>query len=390
MTGSMRRRGEGSWQLRVYVGRDPKSGRKRYTERTFHGGQRQASRALAALAIEVERLTPRSAKEGTMEALLNEWLAHAAPSFSPRTVDTTRGYLRQPIVPVLGAVQAARVTTADLDSFYRSLLERGGPNGPYAPATIRRIHGIIRRALNQGVRWGWLSTNPASDASPPRVRARDLMPPTPDELVQLLRLAHSTDPDLEAFISLAASSGARRGELIALRRSDVDIASATITLERGIVIANRELVEQGTKTHQARRVALDGTTVDVLRSHFDRQNARALLCRVTISKTAFVFSHDVECAVPWRPDSTSRAFRTLCREAGVTGIRLHDLRHYVATRLLSAGIDVRTVAGRLGHRNASTTLNVYAHFVPGSDRAAAKALGEILSSAAVSLGPEAR
>ncbi len=348
MTGSMRQRGSGTWQLRVYVGRDPRSGRKRYTERTFHGGQRQAGRALAALALEAERLTPRSAKEGTMEALLHAWLAHATPSFSPRTVETTLGYLSKPIVPALGALQASRVTTADLDSFYRSLLEVGGQHGPYAPATIRRIHGIVRRALTQGVKWGWLGANPAVDASPPRVRTRDLAPPTPNELVRLLHLAEATAPDLAAFISLAASTGARRGELVAMRRSDVDLTSATVTVERGIVIANRGLIEQGTKTHQARRIALDDSTVDVLRSHFDRQDARALVCHTTVSRSAFVFSHDVECGVPWRPDSTSRAFRILCRDAGVTGVRLHELRHYVATRLLAAGIDVRTVAGRLG------------------------------------------
>ncbi len=388
MTGSMRPRGEGTWQLRVYVGRDPTTGRKRYTERTFHGGQREAGRALAALALEAERLTPRSAKEGTMEALLDAWLAHAAASFSPRTVETTRGYLAKPIIPALGALQASRITVADLDRFYRSLLEVGGPHGPYAPATIRRIHGIVRRALAQGVKWGWLSANPAIDASPPRVRLRDLAPPTPDELVRLLRLAESTEPDLAAFIALAASTGARRGELVAMRRSDVDLTSAMITIERGIVIANRELVEQGTKTHQARRIALDDSTVAVLRSHFDRQDARAFECGTTISRMAFVFSHDVACGVPWRPDSTSRAFRILCRQAGVTGVRLHDLRHYVATRLLAAGIDVRTVAGRLGHRNASTTLNVYAHFVPDSDRGAADALGEILASAIATRGPE--
>jgi integrase len=381
MTGSMRERGEGSWQLRVYVGRDPKSGRKRYTERTFHGGQRQAGRALAALALEVEHLTPRTASEGTMEALLQQWLAHASRSYSPKTVDTTLGYLRKPIIPALGALQASRITTADLDRLYRTLLENGGSNGPYAPATIRRIHGIIRRALTQGVKWGWMSSNPAIEASPPRVRTRDIMPPTPDELLRLLRLAESSAPELATFIALAASTGARRGELVAMRRSDLDLSSATVSIERGIVIANRELVEQGTKTHQARRVALDDVTVDMLRSHLHRQDALALECGTTIPRTGFVFSHDVECEVPWRPDSTSRAFRSLCREAGVTGIRLHDLRHYVATRLLVAGIDVRTVAGRLGHRNASTTLNVYAHFVPGSDRTAADALGQILSSA---------
>jgi len=368
MPGSMRRRGGNSWQLRVYVGQDPTSGRKRYMERTFHGGQRQASRALAALALEAERLTPRTASEGTMESLLNEWLAHASQSFSPKTVDTTRGYLNRPIIPALGPLQASRVTTADLDRFYRSLLEPGGPGGPYAPATIRRIHGIVRSALTQGVRWGWLALNPALDASPPRVRARVLSPPSPDELVRLLQFAEATDPDLAAFIWLASSTGARRGELVAMRRSDVDLESATVTVERGIVIANREVIEQGTKTHQVRHVALDSSTIEVLRSHFGRQDERASACGTSISRSAFVFSHDVECAAPWRPDSTSRAFRQLCHEVGISGIRLHDLRHYVATRLLAAGIDVRTVAERLGHRNASTTLNVYAHFVPGMDR----------------------
>ena len=317
-----------------------------------------------------------------MEALLQEWLAHASMSYSPKTVDTTLGYLRKPIIPALGSLQANRITTADLDRFYRTLLMSDGSSGPYAPATIRRIHGIIRRAFTQGVKWGWLSTNPAVEASPPRVRTRDLMPPTPDELLRLLRFAESSAPELATFIALAASTGARRGELVAMRRSDVDLISATVSIERGIVIAHRELVEQGTKTHQARRLALDNATVAVLCSHFDRQNALALECGTSIPRTGFVFSHDVGCKVPWRPDSTSRAFRSLCREAGVSAVRLHDLRHYVATRLLVAGIDVRTVAGRLGHRNASTTLNVYAHFVPGSDRTAADALGEILTSAA--------
>ena len=126
----MRERGEGSWQLRVYVGRDPKSGRKRYTERTFHGGQRQAGRALAALALEVEHLTPRTASEGTMEALLQQWLAHASMSYSPKTVDTTLGYLRKPIIPALGALQASRITTADLDRLYRTSSRTVGRTGP--------------------------------------------------------------------------------------------------------------------------------------------------------------------------------------------------------------------------------------------------------------------
>jgi integrase len=109
---------------------------------------------------------------------------------------------------------------------------------------------------------------------------------------------------------------------------------------------------------------------------------RADAASVVITPERFVFSHAVDGSSPWHPDSTSRAFRRICQQAGVTGVRLHDLRHYVATRLLTAGVDVRTVAGRLGHRNPSTTLNVYSHFVPGTDQEAAETLGRIFEDAA--------
>ncbi|HWE65838.1 MAG TPA: site-specific integrase, partial [Acidimicrobiales bacterium] len=316
-----------------------------------------------------------------MGALLNEWLDFAAPSFSPKTVATCRMYIDNPIIPAIGSISASKLTANDLDRFYRHLLEVGANNGPYAPATIKRVHGIIRRALTQGVRWNWISRNPAIDASPPRVPLREMKPPRPDEVVRLFRLAHESDPDLATFIMLAASSGARRGELIALRWKDIDLHRATLTIERGIVLVNGELIEQGTKTHQSRRITLDAATFESLIQHRARMETIASLAGTTISSSAFIFSEVADASLPWRPDSTTRAFRSLCKKAQVEGVRLHDLRHYVATRLLSVGVDVRTVAGRLGHRNPSTTLNVYSHFVPESDQLAADALGNIFSDA---------
>jgi len=158
------------------AGGPPRGGApRRYLARTFHGAKREAARALAALVRDAERLTPRFSAQGSLEALGREWLAHAAPSFSPRTVEVVRCFLERPIIEHLGAIQAARLTTADLDRFYRRLLEVGGPQGhPYAPSTIRRVHGIVRRVLVQGVRWGWLTHNPAIEASPPRVLRRTL------------------------------------------------------------------------------------------------------------------------------------------------------------------------------------------------------------------------
>ena len=141
------------------------------------------------------------------------------------------------------------------------------------------------------------------------------------------------------------------------------------------------LLEQGTKTHQARRVSLDPRTVEVLTSHLASQNDLAVSVGAAFLPNGFVFTNSIDGSTPWRPESVTRSFSRLCARCGVVGVRLHDLRHYVATRLLTSGIDVRTVAGRLGHRNPSTTLNVYAHFLPGSDREASAALARLLELA---------
>ncbi|MGH9171562.1 MAG: tyrosine-type recombinase/integrase [Acidimicrobiales bacterium] len=360
MAGSLRQRSEDSWQLRVHLGRDPESGRKRYVERTFRGSKRQAEKALAALVTEAESLPRRSNSDSTVERLLREWLEHASLSFSPSTVTVTSGYIDNAIVPALGSIPVAKLTATEIDRFYRKLLTVGGPRGPYKPASIRRVHGILRRALSQGVRWGWLKDNPAVRASPPRVPVRELRPPTPDEVARLFRLAESTNPPLAMFIVLAASTGARRGELVALRWPSIDLKNGMLSIERGIVIADNKLIEQSTKTHQNRNVSLDDVTLQLLEFHRERVSGIAAECSTTLVTDAFVLSESPNGSEPMRPDSVTRAFRTLCAKAGVKDVRLHDLRHYVATQLLGQGVDVRTVAGRLGHRNPSTTLNVYA------------------------------
>src|ERR1700677_1412661 len=282
MAGSMRQRSNDSWQLRVHAGRDLGTGRKRYVERTFRGTKRNASKALAAMVAEVDQRPVGSHGKGTVAALCHEWLAHATPSFSPKTVETTRMYIADPIIPALGSTQVAKLTPADLDRFYRHLLEVGRSRGPYAPATIRRVHGIIRRALTQGVRWGWIDHNPAIDASPPSVPIGGLKPPCPEVVVKRFRLAEQTAPDLATYIMLAASSGARRGEMVALRWKDLDLDGGTLSIERGVVLVNGQMIEQGTKSHQSRKITLDVGTVDSLRQHRFRAKEVASLTGCSI------------------------------------------------------------------------------------------------------------
>jgi len=189
---------------------------------------------------------------------------------------------------------------------------------------------------------------------------------------------------------LAAATGARRSELVALRWRDVDLSDGTVRIERGVVMGPAGLVEKDTKTHAARRVALDAGTVHIVGAHQVRMTARAAMCRAELTDDSFVFSNAGDCSDPWFPDSVSRGFKRLCIAEGIPDVRLHDLRHFVASQLLSAGVDIRTVAGRLGHRNAATTLNVYAHFLEQADRGAADVIGRVIAAEPDDVGRRGR
>ena len=261
MKGFIRRRGD-AWELRVYLGVDPVSGKQRYSSRTFRGGKRDAQSALAQMIVDANR-GAMARTTATLGQLLDEWLDQAQRDFSPKTVRETRGFIERTIKPELGHISLTRLRPMTLDRFYAKLVAPGGGrNGEgLSPSTVRRVHGIIRRALAQGVRWGWLGTNPAASASPPRVPPTTIQPPTPTELALLLRAAERSDARLAAFLMLSAATGARRSELIALRWSDIDLDTCVVTITRGVVLGPSGLQEKDTKTPSAPRHA---------RSHDDR------------------------------------------------------------------------------------------------------------------------
>lgn len=381
MKGFMRKRGE-SWELRVFLGTDPVTGKQRYATKTSRGGKREAQRQLAEMITEVER-GQSITTNATVGELLEAWLEMASRDFSPKTVKETRGVIDRNLLPHIGSTPLKKLRPSDLDRLYQRLQASGGAGGkPLAPATVRRTHGILRRALGQGVKWGWIGVNPAAATTPPRVPASEIAPPEPADLARVLKRAATDFPELACFLVLAAATGARRSELVALRWSDVDLDGGTVSIARGVVFGPNGLVEKGTKTHSVRRVALDAGSLAVLAEHGEAMRARAEVCAAPMAPDAFVFSNEADCSTPWFPDSVSRGFKRLCSKEGLVDVRLHDLRHFVATQLLSAGVDVRTVAGRLGHRNAATTLNVYAHFLAQSDREAADVIGGLIAPVA--------
>ena len=196
--------------------------------------------------------------------------------------------------------------------------------------------------------------------------------------MKVLALADERDAALACLLRLAAVTGARRGELCALRWSDLDRTSLRIS--RSLYGSRQDqLMEKDTKTHAVRRVSLDPETLEVVIGHRNQCRLRAKACGLRLPENAFIFSSEPSGTLPWRPGRVTLAFSRLCTELGVSNVRLHDLRHFAATQLLAAGVPVRTVAGRLGHANAATTLNVYAHVLESSDEDAAGVLGRLLA-----------
>ena len=163
-----------------------------------------------------------------------------------------------------------------------------------------------------------------------------------------------------------------------MRWTDVDLDAGTLVIRRSIAKVPHGMVEKDTKTHAARRIAIDEHTTRLLSSHRERMKDRAAVCRCELREDGYVFSPDVDGESPLHPNLVSGRFRGVCHQLGVSGVRLHDLRHLHATQLLGAGVPVRTVSGRLGHADAATTLNVYAHFLQASDRQAADVISELL------------
>jgi hypothetical protein len=175
---------------------------------------------------------------------------------------------------------------------------------------------------------------------------------------------------------LVTITGCRRGELCVLRWTDVDLDRGILTVERASDEAeDGSIGEKDTKTGQKRRIGLDDYTLELLRDYRSSCAAQCQSLGLELRRSAFLFSTTPDFSLPIRPNTVSQRYRRLATRNNLRSTRLHSLRHYSATELLNAGVDLRTVAGRLGHGSGGgTTLRFYAAWVDKVDRSAAAAL----------------
>jgi integrase len=300
---------------------------------------------------------------------------------------------------VLGSVPLARLDAEVVESFYAQLRtcrsrcggrqsvehrtagehtcdDRCGPHmcKPLSASAVRQIHAILSSACKRAVRWRWISTNPLDNAEPPAAARPNPQPPTSEQAARICTAAWK-HPDWGMLVWLAMMTGARRGELCALSWDRVDFAAGVLWIKSSIAQDAGRTWAKDTKSHQQRRIALDAPTLELLRLYRERCRARAAALGLELADDARLFSRDPDGRSWLLPDSVSQRYDRMCRRLG-WDMNIHQLRHYSATELVAAGVDLRTIAGRLGHSGGGvTTLRVYSAWVPEADSRAANTLG---------------
>jgi integrase len=363
----------GVWRLRVFVSTDPTTGKPRQLSRTVKGGDRFASQELARFVTEVGGGYVPVGPDQTLAEFLSSWLEFVEPLRSPTTIRGYRDKVRR-WKAALGPVKVSKLTAQDLDRTYARWRAEGS-----ATATICHCHRILAAALKQGQRWGLITRCVTDMARPP---AREHRPPPDIEPAtwQLVVLdLQEREPVTAMAVLLAGVTGARRGELCGLRWSDIDRSRRMLVIARSIRhgLDKKDLVVASTKAGRVRRVSLDDRTMALL-DHYRRHASQwANEAGVSLVSDGYILTLDPTGRTPLKPDTITAGFARAARRVGAQ-LRFHDLRHMSASLLIGAGTDVRTVASRLGHADASTTLRIYARAFEARDRQAAEVLGALL------------
>lgn len=307
----------------------------------------------------------------TVGEFLLSWIDNHEKRLKPTTAHKYRQLIRLYLIPQLGSVKITDLRPTHIENFYSYYTTNYGVNGQVlAPSTVAQCGAILKKALKYAVEVeGLMSFNPATRVPLPKGAGKSNNPWSMDELNSFLDVA--SEHRLYFFFRLSAFTGARRGELLALRWSDFDGKSIMITKSRLEVagVAFEQLSTKGGSNGQ-RRVILDSETIELFNSHRKRQLQERILIGEHWQDGDFVFTQ--ENGLPLDPGTPSHLFGKMIKKAGLRNIRLHDLRHLHATELLRLGEPLHVVAQRLGHRDSMVTATIYAHVSNEQDETASE------------------
>ncbi len=376
-SGSITSRGENHWRVQVDLGRDPSTGKRLRRRFSVAGSKKAAEQKLREVLTQRDHGVDLAPEKITVAEYLDRWLRdYAESNVAPSTLRRYR-QLAIRLQEELGLVRLQQLRPAQIQAVYRRLELGDGSHRPLAKRTVGHHHRVLREALHHAVRWQLLVANPADAVTPPRPVARELRTLSAVDVRALLDAIE--DVDLRAFALVAVQTGARLGELLALRWGDLDLPAARLSIRRSLdyytISAGPSFGEP--KTARGRRnIALSMTTITALREHRARQLEAKLRAGPAWVDQDLVFPNALGAPAP--KYDVSQRFIRIARNAGFTGLRFHDLRHTAATLMLEAGIHPKVVSERLGHSTIAITLDTYSHVLPHMQAEAAETLDAAL------------
>jgi integrase len=390
MAGQIIKRGDNTWLVRVFTGRDA-DGKRRYINKTVKGRRKDAQAYLSETLTKISTGTFIEPVKLTLKEYLDEWLDTAvSPRVRERTLSDYKEKIERYIQPALGNQKVSDLRPLDVQRFYSDLQGRG-----LSSRTIRYVHSILSSSLKQAVKWYMLSRNVCDAVELPRNVREEMQALSPEQANRFLEAAAKNEQGI--VFGFALATGMRPEEYLALKWSDIDLEKGTATIRRTLVWRKGGGWYFGEpKTPRSRRtVPLPATLVRSLIAHRRTQAEARLKLGQDYQNNNLVFA-----AREGTPHNlgnlTRRHFRPILTKAGtakdgeqqseiselwperLNKLRVYDLRHSCATLLLAAGENPKVVSERLGHASIVLTLDIYSHVLPSMQQAATEKLERIL------------
>ncbi|MCT8978269.1 site-specific integrase [Clostridium sp. CX1] len=374
MRGSIRKRGA-TYQIRVDLGKDPLTGKRKEKSMSGFKGKKEAEKALAILIADIEKGEYFEADKMTLKDYLYYWLeTYAKVNVATSTFIRYKEFCNH-IIKHIGNLILDKIKPANIQKFYSTLLS----SGKLSSGTILKIHRMFHQALKHAVNWEIINTNPTEYVTAPKANKTQMTVWEPELANKFMNGVRNTN----AFIPvmLALTTGMRAGEISALKWSNINFDNEFISITH-----NMQRVENGyelkqPKTDKSRRtIAMMDMTVKELKEHRKKQLALKLYMGPDYKDEDFVCAWDN--GSPFRPHYISDIFRDNVKKLKFPKIRFHDLRHTHATIMLSKGVHAKVVSERLGHSNISITLDTYSHVLPNMQKEAVSKINDVFEKRA--------
>jgi integrase len=374
MKGHIRKRSGNAYELTYELPRDA-NGKRRQGHKTVHGSKKEAEASLRAILTSLDTGNYITPTQETVGVFLGRWLnTYAATRTTVRTQMAYRSIIRAYLSPTLGSTALAALKPEHIQGVYSALLARD-----LSPQTVLHAHRVLHRALASAVKEGSISRNVCDSVDAPKAPKREMSTLDVDGIQRLFEAAEDS-PCRDAFY-VALYTGVRRSELLALQWNNIDLVNNRLSVVAGLhFITGKGLVLLPTKTKRSRRaVTFTQEVTDVFRAIQGAQLVSKAELGEIWQDTGFVFTKPD--GTPMDPARVTRAFAAVMKKAGISGVRLHDLRHTHASLMLIAGVHAKVVSERMGHANIGITMDTYSHVLPGLQEDAADKFAEVVRDA---------